>query len=30
MYKDKELFEKIEYFFVHEFYKELCMLAYIQ
>lgn len=30
MYKDKELFGKIKYFFVHEFWKERYMLAYIQ
>lgn len=30
MYEDKELFGKIEYFFVHEFREEPRMLAYIQ
>jgi hypothetical protein len=30
MYEDKELFGKIEYFFVHEYLEELRMLAYIQ
>lgn len=30
MYEDKELFGKIEYFFVHEFCEQLYMLAYIQ
>ena len=30
MYKDKELFRKIEYFFVHEYDGESRMLTYIQ
>lgn len=30
MYEDKELFGKIEYFFVHEYLEEQYMLAYIQ
>lgn len=30
MYEDRELFGKIEYFFVHKYLEELHMLAYIQ